>query len=89
MRRPRPAPALTGESLRSALKLGREAVDRHLVVLVLAVGADDGLDELTHRRDAGAATRVATGALVGRAVAAAIKTAFGLAIAVLLVVSVL
>ena len=41
--------------------------------------------ELTRRSAHGAATRVATGALLGRAAAAAIKTAFGLAIAVLLI----
>jgi hypothetical protein len=42
--------------------------------------------ERTRRSEHSAATRVATGALLGRAAAAAIKTAFGLAMAVLLVV---
>ena len=45
--------------------------------------------ELTYRRDVGAAGRVATGALVGQAVAAAVKTGFGLVIAVLLLVAAL
>lgn len=45
--------------------------------------------ELSHQRHAGTATRVATGALVGRAVAAAVKTGFGLAIAVVLLVGAL
>ena len=43
--------------------------------------------ELTHRRDAGAATRVATGAVVGRAAAAAVKTGVGVVIAVWLLVA--
>ncbi len=43
--------------------------------------------ELTRRSQHAAATRVATGALLGRAAAAAIKTAFGLAIATLLVLA--
>lgn len=52
-------------------------------VLGAFVGAFAGAfaGELTHRRDARGATRVATGAVVGRAVAAAGKTACGLAIA--------
>ena len=44
-----------------------------------------GLAERTRRSEHSAATRVATGALLGRAAAAAIKTAFGLAIATLLI----
>ena len=50
------------------------------------VGAFAGayVAERTRRVDHGPATRVATGALIGRAAAAAIKTAFGLAIAALL-----
>lgn len=43
--------------------------------------------ERTRRADGPTATRVATGALLGRAAAAAIKTAFGLAIATWLFVS--
>jgi uncharacterized protein YqgC (DUF456 family) len=43
--------------------------------------------ERTRKSDHATGTRVATGALVGRAAAAAIKTAFGLAIATLLVLS--
>jgi uncharacterized protein len=51
------------------------------------VGAFAGayIAERTRRSEHAAATRVATGALLGRAAAAAIKTAFGLAIAVLLI----
>ncbi len=45
--------------------------------------------ELTTRRGAGAATRVAAGALVGQVVAAALKTAAGVVIAVWLLVAVL
>ena len=51
------------------------------------VGAFVGayIAERTRRSEHSAATRVATGALLGRAAAAAIKTAFGLAIATLLI----
>ena len=50
------------------------------------VGAFAGayVAERTRRAEHGAATRVATGALIGRAAAAALKTACGLAIAALL-----
>jgi uncharacterized protein len=38
--------------------------------------------ERTNRSDSAVATRVATGALIGRAAAAAIKTGFGIVIAI-------